>query len=214
MSAYGDWVFERTGGLCRVRGADGLVLAASAAAPGSGIGGVDTLGIPQASSADASSHHMRLRFRSRGFFSSEPDAHFALGIAGEWRKANPAVAQSGLLAGAGVIIGNVAGAPNGCAEAPVVQIESFYADGNALFADTGSARLQEETWYALEISVTSNGRVSYELRGDSGRIAGADIVDASNRLPKEQGGWWITHVFSDIHLHRDWSFEISALEVE
>lgn len=214
MSAYGDWVFERIGGLCRVRGKDGMVFAASSAAPGSGIGGVDAIGIPQAPATNAPTQRMRLQFRSRGFFSAEPDAHFAFGIAGQWRKGNPATAQSGLLAGSGVIIGNVTGAPNGCAEAPVVQIESFYADGNSLCANTGSAALQEETWYALEIGASSDGRISYELLGDSGRIAGADIVDTSRRLPHAQGGWWITHVFSDNHVHRDWSFDIAALHVD
>jgi len=214
-SQHGDWTFERVGGLCRLRGAGGLVFAGSAAASGSGIAGVDALGVPEAAEPpDSHVHIMRLRFRSRGFFSSEPAAHFALGLAGRWRKAHPGMSGSGLLAGRGAIIGNVSGAPNGCADAPVVQIESFYANDNALFAGTCSARIGDDAWYALELSADRTGAIAYELRDAAGdRLMHAAVKDRSPEVPQGCGGWWITHVFSDSQLERDWSFDIAGLEI-
>ena len=213
---FGDWVFERSGGLCRLRGANGLVFAASASTTGSGIGGVDALGVPTAPAPPmANAQFMRLRFRSHGFFRAEPEAHLALGVAGAWRKSDPSSSQhSGMITGRGLIIGNISGAANGCADAPVVQIESFRTNGNALVPGTCSPRLDEEVWYTLEFSANKQGRVAYRLLDASGNLlAQADGLDATPDVPSDLAGWWILHAFSDHHLEQDWTFEIAGLEV-
>lgn len=212
---FGDWTFVRRNGLAQVRHPSGLVCGASAATPGSGIAGADAIGVPDARAPDGAGEQiMRLRFRSRGLFDAEPESHVALGIAGQWRKPNPIVANSALLTGRGVIIGNVSGAPNGCPEFPVVQFESFYTNGNALFAGTGSRRLREKTWYALEVGTARDGRTYYDIRdGNGDSVDARSIVDASPNVPPDLGGWWICHAFSDRHLERDWEFEIADVAI-
>jgi|GEM_PF-1921617 hypothetical protein len=215
VERYGDFAFERAGGLCRLRTAAGLTFAASAGAVGSGIAGVDTLGVPEAAApAGVSEQFLRLRFRSRGFFTAEPEAHLALGVMGTWRKTDPSSGGGGLLIGHGLIIGNVSGAPDGCREAPVVQIESFRATSNALLAGTCSPRLEESAWYRLQLRATRNGGIAYLLHDASGtvltNVAGSD---PAADVPPGLGGWWITHVFSDHHPERDWVFDIADLEI-
>ncbi len=214
-TAFGDWTFLRRNGLAQVRHPSGLVCGASAVGPGSGIGGVDALGVPDAKApTGAREQIMRLRFRSRGLFDAEPESHLALGLMGQWRKPNPIVADSAVLTGRGVIIGNVSAAPNGCSEFPVVQLESFYTNGNALLAGTGSRRLHEETWYALEFGATRNGRMFYGIHdGDGNSIGVQSIVDDSPNIPPNLGGWWICHAFSDLHLQRDWEFDIADVAI-
>jgi hypothetical protein len=211
---FGDWTFLRRNGLAQLRHSSGLVCGASAANPGSGIGGVDAIGIPDAKApAGAREQILRLRFRSRGLFDAEPESHLALGIMGQWRKPNPVVANSAVLTGRGVIIGNVSAAPNGCPEFPVVQIESYYTNGNALFAQTCSCRLHENTWYSLEVGASSDGRSFYELRDNESSLETKSIIDDSPNIPSNLGGWWICHAFSDLHLERDWEFDIADVEI-
>lgn len=215
-TGFGDWRFERVGGLCSVRGANGLAFAASASSAGSGIAGVDVLGIPVARMpSDAHGQFMRLRFRSCALFDAEPGAHLALGVCGAWRKADPSRHDDrGAATGRGLVIGNVALAPNGCRDAPVIQLESFHRDGNALLPHTCSPRLAERTWYALEFSATRDACIGYCLRDESGReLAATDTVDTTGDVPPGLGGWWILHAFSDLHPRRDWTFEIRDLEV-
>lgn len=215
LKRFGDWTFERVGGLCRLRGAHDLAFAASAADPGSGIAGVDIMGVPSAFAlADTSEQFMRLRFRSNGFFRGEPEAHFALGLAGQWRKANPLARAPGIATGRGVIIGNVSAAPNGCTHSPVVQVESFHTNGNALLPSTCSPRLDDSTWYRLEFSAANDGRIAYRLDDAFGDpLADIDLVDDSGDVPPGLGGWWIMHAFGDRHLARDWTFEVADLEI-
>ena len=213
-TSFGDWTFMRRNGLAQVRHSSGLICGASAAAPGLGIGGVDAIGIPDAEAPPGAREQiMRLRFRSRGLFDAEPEAHLALGLMGQWRKPNPIVASSAVLTGRGVIIGNVSAAPNGCPEFPVVQIESYYTNGNALFADTGSDRLREDTWYSLEFGASADGRSSYELRDGGALLGMKSIIDDSPNIPPNLGGWWICHAFSDRHLERDWEFDAADLAI-
>ncbi len=215
LKRFGEWTFERVGGLCRLRGAHDLAFAASAGAAGSGICGVDIMGVPSAFAlAETKEQFMRLRFRSNGFFRAEPDAHFALGVAGQWRKADPSSQLPGMATGRGVIIGNVAGAPNGCVHAPVIQVESFHANGNALIPATCSPRLEDDTWYLLEFSASGDGRIAYRLDDAFGDpLAEIAVADESGEVPRGLGGWWILHAFSDRNLDRDWTFEIAGLEI-
>lgn len=215
LKRFGEWTFERVGGLCRLRGPHELAFAASASSAGSGISGVDIMGVPAAvAPAGVGEQFMRLRFRSRGFFRAEPEAHFALGVAGQWRKANPGSQTPGMATGRGVIIGNVSGAPNGCVHAPVVQVESFHSDGNALIPSTCSPRLEDGTWYMLEIGAASDGQVAYRLDDEFGDpLAEIDVLDETGEVPPGLGGWWILHAFSDRNLDRDWTFEIAGLEI-
>ena len=214
-TSFGNWTFLRRNGLAQLRHSSGLICGASAAAPGSGISGVDAIGIPQAEAPTAfREQFMRLRFCSRGLFDAEPESHLALGLTGQWRKPNPIVANSAQLTGRGIIIGNVSGAPNGCAKFPVVQVESFYSNGNALFAGTGSGTLREGVWYALELGASMDGQTFYDIRDESGASIGKhSIVDRSPEIPTGLGGWWIGHAFSDTHLERDWEFEIADLAI-
>ncbi len=210
---FGDWVFERKGGLCRLRNSQGLVFAASASTAGSGIAGIDALGVPEAAApAEARSQCMRLRFRSGSFFRAEPEAHLALGVSGAWRKTDPSGA-AGRIVGRGLIIGNVSGAPGGCADAPVVQIESFRSNGNALFPGSCSPRLDDDIWYALEFSASKDGSIAYRLYDGSDKLlAQAGVQDTTPDIPPDLGGWWILHAFSDRYLERDWTFEIRNLQ--
>lgn len=213
---YGDWRFVRSNGLCTVLSPQGVVLAASGGMANSGIAGVDALGVPEAPAPKAVREQiLQFRFRSQGFFNAEPGAHFALGVTGEWRKADPnAPTWNGRLAGRGAILGNVSGAPDGCPEAPVLQLESFRRDGNRLFAGSGSPKLLEGTWYALELGATLDGEIRYVLRDASGALLHqAHVPDDSLDVPRGLGGWWITHVFSDTNPGVDWAFDVAAIEV-
>ncbi len=216
MNAYGDWRFVRQHGLCRVLSPQGITLAASGSVANSGIAGVDALGVPDAvAPAGASTQILRCRFRSQGFFTAEPGAHFALGVTGEWRKADPnAPAWNGRLAGRGAILGNVSGAPDGCPEAPVLQLESFRRNGNRLFAGSGSPRLQEDTWYALELAATLDGGIRYALRvAGEALLHETSVHDDTSDIPTNLGGWWITHVFSDAHPDTPWAFDFADITV-
>jgi len=215
-SALGDWRFVRRRGVCEVISPTGVCVSASAGVAGTGLVGADTLGLPDAlAPAGMHAHTMRLRFRSNGFFAAEPAAHFALGLTGAWRKADPdAAAWNGLLAGRGVILGNVSGAPNGCPRWPVVQIESFRTHGNALYFDSGSIVLQDETWYDLELTAHLDGRIDYVLGDAAGhRLSQARVVDDTDDVPSGLGGWWITHVFAGSDAHAAWSMDIADLDV-
>lgn len=215
LKRLGDWTFERIGGLCRLRGAHELAFAASAAGSGSGLGGVDIMGVPHAAAPrGATTQFMRLGFRSRGLFRAEPEAHFALGIAGAWRKADPSTQAPGAASGRGLVIGNVSGAPNGCAHAPVVQVESFRGISNALLPGTCSPRLEDDTWYLLTLTATIDARIAYRLDDASGDpLAEIDLLDESDDVPAGLGGWWILHALSDRNLDRDWWFDIANLEI-
>jgi len=173
------------------------------------------MGVPAAPApAEATRQFMRLRFRSQGFFRVEPDAHFALGVAGQWQKTNPISPLPGVVTGRGVIIGNVSGTPDGCIHAPVVQVESFHTNGNALLPSTCSPRLEDETWYLLEFTAATDGRIAYRLDDAFGDpLAEIDVIDETGDVPSGLGGWWILHAMSDRHLDRDWAFEIAGLEV-
>jgi hypothetical protein len=212
---FGDWTFLRRNGLAQLRHSSGLICGASATVPGLGIAGVDAIGIPDAKApTGAREQIMRLRFRSRGLFNAEPESHLALGLMGQWRKPNPIVANSAVLTGRGIIIGNVSGAPNGCSEFPVVQVESFYSNGNALLAGTGSGRLREEIWYSLEFGASVDGQTFYDIRDESGASIGKhSVVDRSPNIPPNLGGWWICHAFSDLHLEHDWEFDIADIAI-
>ncbi len=213
---YGDWRFVRRNGLCTVQSPQGIVLAASGDVANSGIAGVDALGVPEASAPTGVREQiLRFRFRSQGFFNAEPGAHFALGVTGEWRKADPnAPSWNGRLAGRGAILGNVSGAPDGCPEAPVLQLESFRRNGNRLFAGSGSLRLREGTWYELELGATLDGEIRYVLRDARGALLHqAHAADDTLDVPRGLAGWWITHVFSDANPGVDWAFDVAAIEV-
>jgi hypothetical protein len=213
---FGDWSFERKGGLSRMRSTNGLAFAASASGVGSGIAGVDVLGVPDAAMPrDARGQFMRLRFRSQGLFEAEPGAHLALGVCGAWRKGDPSASgDRGAATGRGLVIGNVSLAPNGCSETPIVQIESFHRGGNALLPGTCSPHLTDTRWYVLEFSATRDARIAYSLHDESGNsLAAMDVLDTSGDVPPDLGGWWILHAFSDHHPGRDWCFEIRKLEV-
>ena len=131
--------------------------------------------------------------------------------------ASAATTEPGVAAhrmGRGLIIGNVSGAPNGCKDAPVVQIESFRTNGNALLPSTCSPRLDDGIWYALEFSASRTGDIAYRLRDASDNLlAHAEVSDATPDVPSGLGGWWILHAFSDLHLEWNWTFEIDGLEV-
>jgi len=215
-SALGDWRFIRRHGVCEVISPTGVIVSASASAAGGGLVGADTLGLPDAPApAGMQAHTMRLRFRSNGFFNDEPAAHFALGLTGAWRKADPdAASWNGLLVGRGIIIGNVSGAPNGCPRWPVVQVESFRTRGNALYFDSGSVILEDDIWYGLELTARLDGHIAYVLRDDADQLLSqAHVVDDTRDVPSDLGGWWITHVFAGSSAHAEWSFDIADLHV-
>jgi hypothetical protein len=216
MAVLGDWRFLRRQGVCQVLAPGGVTVAASAGSPDAGLVGADALGVPEAPvPAGMRSHTLRCRFRSDGFFRAEPGAHFAIGLTGAWRKTNPhGTSWNGLLAGRGVIVGNVSGAPNGCPRWPVVQIESFRTHGNALYVDSGSIRLEDENWYDLTLTSHLDGRIDYVLSDGAGlRLSHAHVIDATDEVPSGLGGWWITHVFAGSDAQAAWSFDIADLDV-
>lgn len=215
--SYGDWRFVRHNGLCTVQSPQGIVLAASGGIANSGMAGVDALGVSDVPAPPGAHEQvLRLRFRSQGFFSAEPGAHFALGVTGEWRKADPnAASWNGRLAGRGAILGNVSGAPNGCPEAPVLQLESFRTHGNFLFAGSGSPPLLEEAWYMLALRATRDGELGYVLSDADGvALHEALAQDQTSDVPQDLGGWWVTHVFSDANPGVPWAFDLADIAVE
>ncbi|MEO8672424.1 MAG: hypothetical protein ABI411_13995 [Tahibacter sp.] len=212
----GSWRFIKHAGLCSVIAPGGIQIAASGGAPGSGVAGADAFGVEDATSPDgATVQHMRFGFRSGGFFTAEPDAHLAIGVAGRWRKDNPSTPSfDGCLMGRGIIIGNVSGAPQGCPQAPVVQIESFRRDGNALFATTCSPRLQDDVDYEITLWADVHGAIGYRVCNASKEpLAECRVNDHGANIPAGLGGWWITHVFSDSHPDADWTLAFVDLSI-
>jgi len=213
---FGDYRFERRGGVCALIDGRGLELSASADIGGRGLAGVDTLGQRELlAPSGVSEHIMRLRFRSRGLFTIEPAMHLALGLTGDWRKSDPSKEGfTGKVVGRGAIIGNVSGAPFGCPRWPAVQLESFHRQGNRLIADSGSPALSENQWYGLTLCASLDGRISYQLHDAKGEcVAEAVDDDAGADVESNLGGWWITHVFSDHNPSNDWGFDIADLTI-
>lgn len=214
-STLGDFSFVKHGGRSQLTG---MTAAAHAAGVHSADGahGADVFGVASAK-APAGMHTqvMRFRFRSRGFFRYEPAAHVAIGLTGAWRKDDPATArQEGLLVGRGLIIGTVSGAPHGCPQVSVIEIEGFYRRGNQLYRESCSAPLADNTWYQLALVAGSNDRVGYVLRDAQGRILARHMVhDAGARVPAGLGGWWIGQVFSNQSPQADWSIDFADLDV-
>lgn len=213
---FGNFRFERRGGVCALIDRQGLELSASAGAGGCGLAGVDTLGQRELiAPVGAIEHGMSFRFRSRGLFAAEPGMHLALGLTGDWRKSDPNQGTfNGKVVGRGAIIGNVSGAPHGCSRWPVVQLESFHRQGNRLVRGSGSIELSDDCWYRLELNASVRGRIAYRLSNDAGeRLSVAEEDDAGADVESGLGGWWITHVFSDQHPEVDWRFDIADLRI-
>lgn len=178
--------------------------------------GVDVFGLPD-SKRPRGMHTqvMQFRFRSRGFFDSEPAAHIDIGLTGAWRKDDPDTPENeGLLVGRGIIIGNVSQAASGCAAARVIEIESYYRRGNRLFDASCSPSLEGNTWYQITLIVDSDGTVGYRLRDAQGRVLAQSLIsDPDTQASADRGGWWIGHVFSNMDPRADWSIDFHALRV-
>ena len=137
-----------------------------------GDAGTDVFGLPQGKRPlGMRTQVMQFRFRSRGFFQHEPGAHIDIGLTGIWHKDDPNTPENeARLLGRGIVIGNVSLAAHGCPAARVIEIESYYDDGNRLFAESCSPPLKEDTWYRLTLLAGSNGRTAYRLRDEKGRL--------------------------------------------
>ncbi|HET8897655.1 MAG TPA: hypothetical protein VFN09_02565 [Rhodanobacteraceae bacterium] len=211
-----DFRFVRHNGVFQIQGADRTALAAAGIRIDRSRRGEDVLGAPAASApAGMDAQVLQFRFRSRGFFAVEPGAHLAVGVTGAWRKDNPLTpARDGLLVGRGLILGNVSAAANGCAAAPVVEIESFRRHGNRLFQPSCSRPLQENTWYRITLVANRAGGVAYRLSDSEGRLLdAAAVADAGADIPSDLAGWWLLHVFAGQHPERDWALDVSDLRV-
>lgn len=208
--------FERRAGRMLITG-DGIpALRATGVVIAGGRHGADVIGVPDATPPNGmTTQIMKFRFRSHGFFTAEPGAHFAIGVTGAWRKDDPATPdKDGLLVGRGVVIGNVKAATGGCDQAPVVEIESFRRNGNALFADSCSRPLTDDAWYGLTLTATRGGAIAYVLTDADNKVIGAARVDdGAADIPTGQGGWWLLHVFADRHPERDFKVDIADFEV-
>lgn len=182
----------------------------------SGSTGTDVFGLQEANRPPGMhTQVMQFRFRSRGFFDSEPAAHIDIGLAGAWHKDDPDTPDNeGLLVGRGIIIGNVSQAPSGCNAARVIEIESYYRRGNRLFDASCSPPLEENTWYQIALIAGDNGAVGYRLRDAQGRVLAQPLLsDTDAQSAADHGGWWIGHVFSNQHPHADWSIDFHDLRV-
>lgn len=212
----GNFSFHKQAGQSRLLGLDAPGRHHAGLKSAGGAEGTDVFGLPDAQRPlGMQTQIMQFRFRSRGFFQSEPAAHIDIGLAGAWRKDDANTPENeGLLIGHGIIIGNVSGADQGCAAARVIEIESYYRRGNRLFKASCSPPLAENTWYRLALMVGSNGTVGYRLRDTQGHVLAQSLIsDTDARAVADQGGWWIGHVFSNRHPHAEWSIDFHALRV-
>ncbi|MGB8716625.1 MAG: hypothetical protein WCD66_09735 [Rhodanobacteraceae bacterium] len=181
-----------------------------------GDAGTDVFGLPEGKRPlGMHTQVMQFRFRSRGFFEHEPGAHIDIGLAGTWRKDDPNTPENeARLLGRGIVIGNVSLAAQGCPASQMIEIESYYDDGNRLFAGSCSPSLQENTWYRLTLLAGTNGRTAYRLRDEQGRLLAQSVVrDDRPQLSADLSGWWIGHVFSNRHPLDEWAIDFAHLRV-
>ena len=215
-SRVGDVRFARESGRFVIHAADTHALDSAGIRIAASATGDDVLGVP-AALAPPGMHTqvMQFRFRSRGFFTAEPAAHFAVGLGGAWHKDDPATPQQdGLLVGRGIVIGNVREAANGCDTAPAIEIESFHRYGNRLLPTSCSVALEDGRWYRLTLAATRGGGIAYRLDDDHDRpVSTAAAADADADVPADLGGWWLLHVFANQHPEHDWSVDIAGLDV-
>ncbi|MDN5924539.1 MAG: hypothetical protein L0H70_06015 [Xanthomonadales bacterium] len=215
--ALGDWHYVKHAGRCQLLDAQQREAQPSRFVTRQSAHNTDVFGVQSATPPPGmQAQVMHLRLRSHGFFSREPGAHLALGVTGAWHKDNPATAANeALLAGRGVIIGNVSAALHGCTQAPTVQIESFRLHGNRLYPASCSGAMADNTWYNLSIVATRDGRVAYWISSlDGSWRAHHGVTDTTKHIPADLGGWWILHVFSNQHPQADWRIDIHDLQVQ
>ncbi len=212
----GNFSFHKQAGQSRLQGLNVHNRHHAGLTAASGNAGTDAFGLQEANRPPGmQTQVMQFRFRSRGFFDSEPAAHIHIGLAGTWHKDDPKTPENeGLLVGRGIIIGNVSQAPAGCSTARVIEIESYYRRGNRLFDASCSPPLEENAWYQIAVLAGSNGAVGYQLRDAQGRILTQFLQsDSDEQSPDDHGGWWIGHVFSNQHPQTNWSLDFHGLRV-
>lgn len=159
--------------------------------------------------AGTTSMGMRFEFYTDNYFTQGNQGHIAIGLRGD--------GYNGLL-GRGIVIGNVTGlAGESATTHPAsIAIESFWADGNAVYGKhTESTGLENETHY--RVTVVSSGAnaevIAYTLekKYDTNwvKVAHREIVDFKglNKISPQLGGWFAVEVFSQ----HAWNYQLRNL---
>ncbi len=164
---------------------------------------------------DKAVHHLSLRLRSRGWFTRNPDGHCALALRAAVTLP-PERPAPGSLEGLGLAIGNVSGAPGGCAHPPAAQVESFWFGGNRLLPEAAGPSLVEDRWYSLALRVDAQARIACRIVDPvDGALLAAFAhhdIDAGRR-PADLAGWFLTAAFAE-GSSGDWVLDVADFREE
>lgn len=171
-------------------------------------------------------HYMKFKLYSNGYFSKNPDGHFAFGMRGQFFSYEKYKEKAGH-DGKGIILGAIGFgyAPNKnnpTCVTRMLQAESWFRayanknnspNANNIFPSTCSDTILEDyKWYSVEIEVTSHHYIIYKVFNSDGTLIYKNYY---NDLPnlKEEGltTWFIGHVFESKNV--EWSLRLENFEV-
>lgn len=171
-------------------------------------------------------HFMKFRLYSNGYFTKNPDGHFAFGMRGQYLSYENYKEKAGH-DGKGIIFGAIGYgyAPNKNNPACVtkmLQAESWFKthqlqnnlpSGNNIFPSTCSDSILEDyKWYTIEIEVTSHHYIIYKVYNSNGNLIHKNYYnDLPNYKDPKLTGWFIGHVFEN--QNSEWSVRMEDFQV-
>lgn len=171
-------------------------------------------------------HYMKFRFYSNGYFSKNPEGHFAFGLRGKRMRVEDYGDKAGV-DGRGMIIGAIGygyfyNKNNRACVDRMAQIESFYRSsqiakkaefGNKIFPETCSDTIFEDNkWYSVELEATAHQYIIYKIFNNEGKlIYKSYLYDQPNYLDPNLTEWFIGHVFNKENT--TWSVRLENFEV-
>ncbi len=177
-------------------------------------------------SAGSFIHYMRFKLYSNGYFSNNPNGHFAMGLRGQYLSPEIHKDKAGH-DGKGIIFGSIGQgyAPNknnpSCVT-KMLQAESWYksyqiqnnfSSANNIFPTSCSDTILEDyKWYTIELEVTSHHYIIYKVYNSDGNLIQKSFYnDLPNYKDPNLTGWFIGHVFEN--QNAEWSLRMEDFQV-
>lgn len=155
-------------------------------------------------------HVMGFDFQSNGFFSNNPNAHFAVGLRGHLtRDANKTPVA---INGRGFIVGTLGSDArnnsNPACGKNMIETESYHGDAglanpaipyNHVFSDTCTdAVIAEGAWYHLELYVSADRKIGFKVFDEQSRLLHSNLMqDPYSYLGSESNDLFFGHVFGE-----------------
>lgn len=171
-------------------------------------------------------HFMRFKLYSNGYFTNNPDGHFAFGMRGQYLSYEKYKEKAGH-DGKGIIFGAIGyGYPpnknNLSCVKKMLQAESWFksyqlqnnfSSANNIFPTTCSDSILEDyKWYTVEIEVTSHHYIIYKVYNSNGNLIHKNYYnDLPNYKDPTLTGWFIGHVFEN--QSAEWSLRMEEFQI-